>query len=190
MTEPIVKLKQSRAGHLSDLTKKKRACDDTFVDGSSITTIKLCLNAYEKSFANFVASHEKYLSVENDSHEIDKANGVYEDHRDHILRLQIEFSRLETNHAETHIAARSKVSLTRKSGSSSAEIELREAEISMQALKEKHKLDMAEAEIRMRREMLELETKKKLAEEKIMLDGSTRRTGSSGSKGRIGMQVD
>ena len=168
-------LKQSRAGQLSDVTKKKVICDDAFAVDESLDELVKKVNAYEKAFTKFVLAHENYMTVEKDESQIEKATKSYEMHRDTLLRFQTEIAARESSPKGSGLKSASSVRSTHSGRSrrvSKAELNLREADIKLQMLHRRHELEREEAEIKRRKEILEAEALKCLAEETLKFEAA------------------
>lgn len=174
-------VKQRRAGHLSDVTKRKKLCDEAFLAGnSSQQELQTLVDAFERAFAKFVAVHEDYLAVENDDKEKEKASKVYELHRDALLRMQTELSK-KLNASRSRMSA--KTDSHRSEASKLAQLKLLEANIRLNALEERHRLDIEEADIRRRREILEAKTMRQIAEQAVNIaECGSRRSRESASE--------
>ena len=169
----IVFLKQSRAGHLSDVTKKKMLCDEAFASDDPLSELKSKVGAYELAFTKFVVAHEHYMSAEKEQSKIDNATQVYEQHRDALLRFQTAISTHKGSVKGSELkVAPSMRSFRSDDGSrvSKAELSLRKADIKLQMLHRRHELEKEAAEIQRQREILEAETLRCLAEEALKIE--------------------
>lgn len=163
-------LKQRRAGHLSDVTKRKNLCDEAFFSGSSSKQeLQALLDAYEKAFAKFVIVHEKYVALEDDVQEQDKASKAYEFHRDTLLKMQIELSKRLSRNANSTRTSTHRSGSSARSRSEIAQLKLLEADIRLKALHEQQRLEIAEADIRRQRELLEAQTLRQIAEQSVRI---------------------
>ena len=156
-------------------------CDEAFLGGNvSQQELRTLVGAFERAFVKFVAVHEDYLAFENDDKEKENANGVYLLHRDALLRMQTELSRNLIT-AKSSISAHTRSN--RSDSSDLAQLKLLEANIRLNALHEKHRLDIEEADIRRRREILEAETLKQIAEQAVNItDRNSKRSHVSNSE--------